>query len=188
MTKNIVLAMAGCLVIIAIAAAGYITYRNQSEPEEVLVTPPAEITSFEECAAAGNPIMESYPRQCRADGRTFVEELPEPVEPDLSDLIVVDSLEAGDTVASPLVVTGEARGNWYFEASFPVRLYDSANNLLTTGIAQAQSDWMTTNFVPFTVTLNFTAPTSGTGTLVLQKDNPSGLPANDAQLVIPVAF
>ncbi len=30
------------------------------------------VTSFEECAAAGNPIMESYPEQCRTpDGRSF---------------------------------------------------------------------------------------------------------------------
>jgi hypothetical protein len=35
------------------------------------------ITNFEECVAAGNPVMESYPRQCNsADGRHFVEELP----------------------------------------------------------------------------------------------------------------
>jgi hypothetical protein len=33
-----------------------------------------EINSFEECAAAGNPVMESYPRQCRTtDGRIFTE-------------------------------------------------------------------------------------------------------------------
>jgi len=32
------------------------------------------VTSFEECVAAGNPVMESYPRQCRtADGKNFVE-------------------------------------------------------------------------------------------------------------------
>lgn len=36
------------------------------------------ITNFEECAAAGNAVMESYPRQCRSkDGRLFVEELPD---------------------------------------------------------------------------------------------------------------
>ena len=29
------------------------------------------IDSFDECAAAGNPIMESYPEQCAANGRTF---------------------------------------------------------------------------------------------------------------------
>jgi len=35
------------------------------------------IHSFEECAAAGNPVMESYPRQCRtADGKHFVEIIP----------------------------------------------------------------------------------------------------------------
>jgi len=33
------------------------------------------VTSFEECAAAGNPVLESYPRQCRTpDGTAFVEE------------------------------------------------------------------------------------------------------------------
>lgn len=33
------------------------------------------ITSFQECLDAGNPIMESYPRQCNADGNNFVEEI-----------------------------------------------------------------------------------------------------------------
>ena len=33
-----------------------------------------EIGSFDECVAAGNPVMESYPRQCNAGNRTFVEE------------------------------------------------------------------------------------------------------------------
>ena len=40
--------------------------------------PKPAVTSFEECAAAGNPVMESYPRQCRAGDATFVEEIPEP--------------------------------------------------------------------------------------------------------------
>jgi len=35
-----------------------------------------KITNFEECSAAGNPVMESYPRQCRASsGQTFVEDI-----------------------------------------------------------------------------------------------------------------
>ena len=36
-----------------------------------------QITNFEECIAAGNPAMESYPRQCRdpISGKTFVEEI-----------------------------------------------------------------------------------------------------------------
>lgn len=34
------------------------------------------LESFEECVAAGNPVMESYPRQCRTDdGKSFVEKI-----------------------------------------------------------------------------------------------------------------
>ncbi len=34
-----------------------------------------EVNSFEECVQVGNPVMESYPRQCNHDGKNFVEEL-----------------------------------------------------------------------------------------------------------------
>ncbi len=141
-----------------------------------------KITSFEECVAAGNPVMESYPRQCAADGQTFVEEV---------DVITENprnvSVEPNDTVSSPLTITGEAAG-WYFEASFPVRLLDGNGNEIAVAPAQAQSDWMTANYVPFSVTLTFSTPSTTTGTLVLEKDNPSGLPENDESIQIPVQF
>lgn len=36
----------------------------------------AEIDSFEECAAAGYPVLLTYPGQCKTpDGRTFVEQI-----------------------------------------------------------------------------------------------------------------
>lgn len=35
----------------------------------------SEVTNFQECTAAGNPVMESYPRQCRAGDQTFTEQL-----------------------------------------------------------------------------------------------------------------
>ncbi len=41
-------------------------------------TDTSSIHSFEECVAAGNPVMESYPRQCRTnDGKHFVESILE---------------------------------------------------------------------------------------------------------------
>lgn len=37
----------------------------------------AGITSFDDCVAAGYPVMELYPRQCRTkDGRAFTEPTP----------------------------------------------------------------------------------------------------------------
>ena len=99
-----------------------------------------------------------------------------------------DSVQAGDMVTSPLTVTGEARGTWYFEASFPVRLLDGLGNEIAVEPAQAQGDWMTTDFVPYSVTLTFSPPATATGTLVLEKDNPSGLPENSGAVHIPVVF
>jgi hypothetical protein len=41
------------------------------------------IESFEDCVAAGNPVIESYPRQCRtSDGKHFVEEINTPLNPE----------------------------------------------------------------------------------------------------------
>ncbi len=106
----------------------------------------------------------------------------------MSDLIQVDSPLPNATVASPLTVTGRARGTWYFEASFPVKLLDGNGNQIVIEPAQAQSDWMTMDFVPFTVTLTFPTPATPTGMLVLMKDNPSGELQNDASVSIPVVF
>lgn len=39
------------------------------------IVPLNEIKNFEDCVSFGNPIMESYPRQCSANGEIFVEEI-----------------------------------------------------------------------------------------------------------------
>ncbi len=101
--------------------------------------------------------------------------------------ITVSSPLPNTIVTSPLVVTGQAIGPWYFEASFPATLKDSSGNTIATGVMTAQSDWMTTSLVPFSGTLTF-PPQTGTGTLILRKDNPSGDPINDASITIPVNF
>lgn len=107
----------------------------------------------------------------------------------LADLIVVDEPAASSTVSSPLTVTGEARGYWFFEASFPVELINADGEVIASGPAQAQGEWMTEDFVPFEIELGFENQVPGTwGTLVLKKDNPSGLPENDNQLEVPVEF
>ena len=81
------------------------------------------------------------------------------------------------TVTSPLIVRGEARGTWFFEATFPLMLVVEDGTVLAQGFATAQDEWMTENFVPFEGTLTFTQQAQEQqATLVLMKDNPSGLP------------
>jgi hypothetical protein len=93
-----------------------------------------------------------------------------------------------DTViTSPLEITGQARGSWYFEGSFPVQLTTIHGLVLGNAIAEAQSDWMTDDYVPFKVTLSFNLPESAEqGELIFEKDNPSGLPEHGAEYRLPV--
>ena len=115
------------------------------------------VTNFEECASAGNAIMESYPRQCRSvAGQLFVENVGNVLEK--MDLIRLTTPLPNESVANPLEVSGEARGYWFFEASFPVVLTNWDGLIIAEGIATADVDWMTEEFVPFTATLTFTSP------------------------------
>ncbi|MBN1645076.1 hypothetical protein JW851_03490 [Candidatus Woesearchaeota archaeon] len=41
--------------------------------------PATQINDFKSCVNAGNPVMESYPRKCVANGEVFVEELDKPL-------------------------------------------------------------------------------------------------------------
>lgn len=104
------------------------------------------------------------------------------------DLYRLDNLKANQIIESPFIVRGEMRGFWFFEASFPIRLLDASNKEITVAIAQAQSNWMTVDLVPFEAKLEFKTPATPTGTIVLQKDNPSGLPENDQEVRIPIRF
>ena len=114
---------------------------------------------------------------------------PVPMPPTVfQDKISVTYPLTDNLVKSPLKVQGEARGSWYFEASFPVRLYDADGKELAVAVAQAKGEWMTEEFVPFEAVLTFTTPVTPTGKLVLQKDNPSGLPEHDDSVSIPVRF
>ena len=102
-------------------------------------------------------------------------------------LAIIEEPKANSVISSPLVVKGEAPGAWYFEASFPVKLLDDKGNLIVTAPASAQSDSLTTDFVPYKTLLEFTT-TATSGYLVLTNDNPSGLIENELSVKIPVTF
>ncbi len=146
----------------------------------------AKVSSFEECAAVGNPVQESYPRRCSADGKTFTEDIGNIL--DKQDLIRLELPTPNQVVGSPLKIKGEARGKWFFEASFPVRIVDSGGKVLGTAIASTTFEWTTDNFVPFTADLTFKTSTTEKGKLILEKDNPSGLSENADSLEIPIKF
>lgn len=172
------------VLILIILVAGFFIWQYEANKKAI-----AAISNFEDCQAKGYPVSETYPRQCKTpDGRTFKEDIGNALEK--QNLIRVTQPLPNTVISSPLTIQGEARGYWYFEASFPVKLFDANGNQIPTtpGYIQAQSDWMTENFVPFQAQIEFQKPNTKTGKLILEKDNPSGLPQNADQLTIPINF
>lgn len=118
------------------------------------------------------------------------------------ELIVTSPLK-DSVVMSPLTITGEAPGFWYFEATFPLVLVNWDGLIIAQGYATAQGEWMTQELVPFTGVLEFTDVLPLTeeiedlaqvqdfmknGALILQRDNPSGLPQNDDAVEFSIRF
>ena len=171
------------LVVIAAAAIYLIPRKAQSPQNQGNNNQTATVTDFDSCVAAGYPVMESYPPQCTTpDGKHFIQPIVEAAE------VVVESPVRGQIVTSPLTVKGVARGTWYFEANLPVTLKDSNGNVLAQKGFQAKSEWMTTDFVPFEDTLTFSQPQTEFGLLVIERDNPSGLPEFDKSFIVQVRF
>jgi len=168
------------ILIIIILITAIIVWKN------IFIENPLSVTNFEECLNLGYPILESYPRQCKAPNGTFTEDIGNALEK--QNLIRISKPQPNEVVKSPLEITGEARGYWIFEASFPIKLRDENGKELGTTIAQAKSDWMTEDFVPLETTLEFQKPETSRGVLILEKDNPSDLPENADELQIPVRF
>ncbi|MGM0366103.1 MAG: Gmad2 immunoglobulin-like domain-containing protein [Actinomycetota bacterium] len=111
-----------------------------------------------------------------------------PLQEDMDDKIKVYSPEPNQVITSPLIIEGEARGFWFFEADFPIKLLDDSGEIIAGHYATALGDWMTEDFVPFESELEFEKPQSKTGYLVLERDNPSGLDEHDEELIIPIHF
>ena len=106
----------------------------------------------------------------------------------IGDLIRIGQPLPNSDVASPLSFSGEARGYYYFEADFPVRLEDSGGNVLAQSPARAVGDWMTEGWVPFSGSLAFDTPAEEQGYLVFERANPSGLEENAVSFRLPVRF
>ena len=128
------------------------------------------------------PTKTVYPPTCTTNtGQTFTQDIGN--ELDKKNLAKVSSPRPGQKIASPLSISGSARGNWFFEGNLPIKLVDANGKTIASTTAESLGDWMTNDFVDFTATIKFKPP-YGSGKLIIQKSNPSNLPENSDQLEI----
>ena len=77
----------GILIALVIVAGLLLALSSIAKQKRAL-----SVQSFEDCALAGYPILETYPEQCRTpDGRLFVNEKQNPVTPPVSSTTQVVS-------------------------------------------------------------------------------------------------
>lgn len=172
--------------IVAVVALGIFVLQKNNNDQAASVG----VNSFKECVDAGYPVQESYPERCSVPGgETFTRNIGNELEK--VDLIRIDSPRPGELVEDMegvLVVSGEARGYWYFEGDFPVEVRDESGEVIGLGIAMAQGDWMVNDFVPFEARVVLEGDHQGEVDLVLHRNNPSDLRENDDSLVVPIVI
>ena len=102
--------------------------------------------------------------------------------------IKIEAPQANAVVKNLSEIRGKAKGTWYFEGSFPVKVVDANGIEIGGGLAMALGDWMTEEYVDFKGTVEFAEPETGTGVMEFRRDNPSGLPEHDKKIKVPIKF
>lgn len=74
--KNLILIIIGSLILVALIIAVDLFFKSNKKGFPIV----NNVNNFEECVMAGNPVMESYPRQCRAGNQTFTEIISEDID------------------------------------------------------------------------------------------------------------
>jgi hypothetical protein len=182
MNKKLVV---GLVFLVLIAGFLFFYYSQKPNPQSA-----EKITNFQECVDAGFPVMESYPEQCSNGQETFTRDIGNELEK--TDVIRIGSPRPGELIflGETYELSGEARGYWFFEASFPFEIVSKDGEQLFSHYATAEEEWMTEEFVPFTseFVLSGGEEYVGPATLILRRDNPSGLSENDDELIVPIVI
>lgn len=171
------------LLVLAVFISAFFIFINRATHDVGVET--QEMSKFAECSVKPGAILSvSGKTKSCSDGTDQYLDMTQPL-PKQNPLITVDALKEGDKVSSPIKITGQARGQWFFEASFPVEFADEQGKVLGLGLATAKEEWMTDKFVPFEATVDV-KNYNGKGYLIFSRDNASGLPENEDAIYIPV--
>ncbi len=106
----------------------------------------------------------------------------------INDILKVQAPQKNQFVFSPLMLEGEARGYWFFEADAPVELLDENFSKLEQSYISAIGEWMTKDWVEFKGILKFKTPSTRRGFLIFHKANPSGLKEHDLSDTLEIRF
>lgn len=107
---------------------------------------------------------------------------------DKGDNIYIKEPKKNASIECNSKLIGTAKGSWFFEGSFPVLIFTKEGELIKSSYASATEDWMTDDYVDFEVEVNCAECEGKELEIMLNKDNPSGLEANEDRVSIDISF
>ncbi len=129
---------------------------------------------------------------CKQLTTICVEEEKEPEEEsEKGDTIYLEEVKSGDVLSVEDEILGRAPSNWYFEGTFPVRIFNQQGEEIAVLFAVATQEWTQEGYVPFSLELHSNLIDLKEESVVViqfEKDNPSGLEENADYLKITVTL
>jgi hypothetical protein len=172
----------------------YIFYQVNDFRAECFSSNTGESIPIDQCDPMGGDAMKFYGKLSEEKMSALngiLERLyfndPKREREEIENLIKVETPKRNASVSSPLQIEGRAKGYWFFEASAPVSLVTNSGKVLAEKYVEAQGDWMTEDWVPFSGQLEFETKEKR-GHLIFSRANASGKPQHDRMLRVPVKF
>jgi hypothetical protein len=177
---RITVRLAAAILVVIVALGGmYAVYNSQSDKVDNLNEKVASLES-QLTQAQKQGVTPQSESQTRQTGAAYTSSK--------GVKLVIYKPFSGAKISSPVAVFGEVPGSWSFEASFPVTLVDGEGKDIAKATATLLGDWMTDDLVPFSAKLIYSGEPSGSGALILDKANPSGLSSNADSFALPIKF
>ena len=107
------------------------------------------------------------------------------IEGNTNDLVAF-SVSPGDKVSGILSFSGTVKNAYFFEANIGVNILDENKKLLKAGHGTATTEWMTSEPVSFSGSIDLSGLTPGPGYIQIQNDNPSDMREYDKFIYISV--
>ncbi len=107
---------------------------------------------------------------------------------DYGDIEIKSPVQGEEIIGEVINIKGAIPGNWYFEGNATFKMLDTNTyKEVAFGNIQALSDWMTTQKVPFEISvskqsLNYT----GDITVIISSDNPEGDEKKTKRIYLPI--
>lgn len=134
----------------------------------------------------GTYLISAYPAESDLIGA--YDQILEYIQLDADISVSVTQPELGATITSPVTVTGQAPGTWFFEAVLQFEILSDDGGVVGEEIFVTDEMWMTEDLLDFSLEIEFDSPDANLGFIKVIKHDVSDIPRNKNFFYWPISF